>query len=161
MTLETPLERLQEVAIAVAMRESLWLYPVVETAHILGFIVLVGAVVMFDLRVLGLSDRLPVRKLGAHLLPWSAASLILVVPTGLLMFLADAAALVSNPAFILKMVLLLCAGANAAAFHLGAYRSVATWDMGMPSPPAARLHATVSLLLWIAIVGCGRAIAYV
>lgn len=161
MTPETPLERLQDVAVAAAMRDSLWLYPAVETAHILGFIVLVGAVLMFDLRVLGVSKRVPVRLLAGHLLPWSVASLIVIVPAGLLMFLADAASLVGNPAFVLKMILLPCAGANAAAFHLGSYRSVASWDMGIPAPLAARLHAACSMVLWIGIVGCGRAIAYV
>jgi hypothetical protein len=158
---ETPLERLQEVALAVAMSESLWLYPVVETAHVLGFVVLVGAVLMFDLRLLGVSRRIPVRLLAGHLLPWSLASLIAVVPAGLLLFLADAASLVANPALVLKIVLLLCVGANAAAFHLGPYRTVADWDMGAPAPGAARLHALLSIALWISLVACGRAIAYV
>lgn len=160
MTPETPLERLQHVALAAAMRDSLWLYPAVETAHILGFIVLVGAVLMFDLRLLGMSRRIPVRLLAAHLLPWSVASLIVVVPAGLLMFLADAASLVDNRAFVLKMTLLLCAGANAAAFHFGPYRSVADWDMGTSAPGRAKLHALLSMLLWTSIVTCGRAIAY-
>jgi hypothetical protein len=158
---ETPLERLQEVGIAVAMRESLWLYPVVETLHILGFIVLVGSVVMFDLRLLGLSRRIPVRLLAAHLLPWSLASLALIVPAGLLLFLTDADSLVSNRAFIIKMVLLMAAVGNAIAFHLGPFRTAANWDITLPAPPRARLHAVVSLLIWTAVVTCGRAIAYV
>ncbi len=157
----TVFELLEGVSIAVAMRDSLWLYPIVETAHILGFIVLVGAVLMFDLRVLGASKRIPVRLLAGHLLTGSAASLAVVIPAGLLMFLADAGSIAGNPAFILKMALLLCAGANAAAFHLGPYRSVASWDMGTPAPAAAKLHAALSMLLWVSIATCGRAIAYV
>ena len=155
------LVRLQEVGVAVAMRDSEWLYPAVETIHILGFIILVGAVAMFDLRVLGISRRIPVRLLAAHLLPWSVASLVLVVPAGLLMFLADAAALIDNPAFVLKMTLLLLAVANALSFHLGPFRSVAAWDSNIPAPAAARAHALLSLVLWIMIVACGRGIAYV
>jgi hypothetical protein len=158
---QTPLERLQEVGIAVAMRESLWLYPVVETLHILGFIVLVGSAVMFDLRLLGLSRRIPVRLLAAHLLPWSLASLALIVPAGLLLFLTDAGTLVSNRAFILKMLLLMAAAGNAIAFHLGPLRSAAAWDITVPAPPRARVHAALSLLIWAAVVTCGRAIAYV
>jgi hypothetical protein len=161
LTPETPLERLQDVAIAVTMRDSLWLYPLVETAHILGFIVLVGAVAMFDLRVLGLSKRIPVRLLAAHLLPWSLAALIVIVPAGFLMFLADAAAMVSNRAFVLKMILLCLAAGNATAFHLGPFRSATDWDTNVPSPVSARMHAVASLLLWAGIVACGRAIAYV
>lgn len=161
MTPESPLERLQEIGIAAAMRDSLWLYPVVETLHILGFVILVGAVVMFDLRLLGVSSRMPVRMLAQHLLPWSLAALVLVIPAGLLLFLTDAAAIIGNPAFTLKMLLLFLVAANAVAFHLGPFRTVLTWDVHVPVPRAARFHAVVSLLLWAAIIACGRAIAYV
>ena len=67
--------------LAQALREGAWLYPAVETLHIIGFTVLVGAVAMFDLRVLGFGRQLPVRALARHLLPWSAGSMLLVVPT--------------------------------------------------------------------------------
>ncbi|HVE66313.1 MAG TPA: hypothetical protein VNC59_07005, partial [Thermoanaerobaculia bacterium] len=77
---------LERTPFAAAMRESLWLYPTVETAHIVGFVVLVGAAAMFDLRLLGFSRHLPVDGTARHLLPWSRASLLLVVPTGLLLF---------------------------------------------------------------------------
>lgn len=59
---------LAETALAQAMRGWLWLYPIVEIIHIIGFVILVGAVLMFDLRVLGLSKNIPVRALGKHLL---------------------------------------------------------------------------------------------
>jgi hypothetical protein len=161
LTPETPLQQLEQVGIAVAMRDSLWLYPTVQTVHILGFVLLVGAVVLFDLRLLGVSKRVSVRLLAGHLLPWAVLSLLLIVPAGLLMFLADASALVSNPAFVLKMCLLMVAAFNAAAFHLGPYRSASAWDTNVPAPRAAKFHALVSIALWSAIVICGRAIAYV
>jgi hypothetical protein len=161
LTPESPIERLQEIGIAAAMRESLWLYPFVEILHILGFVVLVGAVVMFDLRLLGFSSRIPVRMLAGHLLPWSLGSLIVVVPAGLLLFLTDAAAIISNPAFTLKILLLFTVAGNALAFHLGPFRTVVTWDVHTPAPRSARFHATISLLLWASIIACGRSIAYV
>ncbi|HUF20851.1 MAG TPA: DUF6644 family protein [Burkholderiales bacterium] len=161
MTPESPIERLQEIGIAAAMRDSLWLYPFVEILHILGFVVLVGSVVMFDLRLLGVSSRIPVRMLAGHLLPWSLGSLIVVLPAGLLLFLTDAAAIISNPAFTLKILLLFVVAGNALAFHLGPFRTVVTWDVHTPAPHAARFHATLSLLLWISIIACGRSIAYV
>ena len=161
LTPETPIERLQEVGIAIAMRESLWLYPAVQTLHIFGFAVLVGSIVMFDLRLLGLSKRIPVRLLAAHLLPWSLGSLILVVPAGLLLFLTDAGSLISNRAFVLKMLLLTGAAINATAFHLGVFRAAAAWDITLPAPAAAKVHAVISLLIWAAVLTCGRAIAYV
>src|SRR5688572_17041555 len=82
--------------LAQAMREHAWLYPIVETLHIIGFTVLVGAVAMFDLRVLGFGRQLPAKALGRHLLPWSAGSMLLVLPTGVLLFVADPLALLAN-----------------------------------------------------------------
>lgn len=154
------LHALEQGGVGEAMRNSMWLYPVVETVHIVGFIILVGSVLMFDLRVLGLSRQVPVRMLAAHLLPWGATALVLIVPAGLLMFASDASTLVGNRAFVLKMMLLMLAGTNAAAFHLGTFRTARNWDQGVTAPLPARLHAGASLLLWLAIVTCGRMIAY-
>jgi hypothetical protein len=77
---------LESTALATAMRHWLWLYPIVEIVHIAGFVVLVGGAAMFDLRLLGVSRRFPVTGMARHLLPWARASLVLVVPTGLMMF---------------------------------------------------------------------------
>ena len=152
---------LEGLAIARAMRESLWLYPSVEIVHILGFVTLVGAVAMFDLRVLGLSKSIPVRALARHLLPWSVGALLFIVPSGMLMFTAHAGDFLGNRAFQLKMALLLGAGMNAAIFHTGPYRSVASWDTNAIAPAGARASAAVSLALWISIICCGRLLAYV
>jgi hypothetical protein len=146
--------------VGAAMRDGVWLYPLVETVHIVGFSVLVGAVAMFDLRVLGFARQLPVRALGAHLLPWATGSLLLIVPAGLLLFASAPGDFIANPTFALKLALIASAGINAALFHLGAYRRVAAWDTGMAAPPLARAHALLSLLLWIAVIGCGRLLAY-
>jgi len=144
-----------------AMRHDLWLYPIVEIIHITGFVTLVGSIIVLDLRLLGLSRALPVRQLAYHVLPWSAGALLLIVPTGLLMFIAHAGDFISNPAFITKMSLLFCASLNAAVFHAGVFRTVATWNTDAVAPPAARLHAALSLLIWIGVLACGRLLAYV
>ena len=155
-----PLSALEQLPVAAAMRQWLWLYPGVEIVHILGFVVLVGSIAMFDLRLLGCSRSLPVPALARHLLPWTVGALALIVPSGLLMFTAHASDFVANRVFLLKMGLLFAAGLNAAAFHLGPYRSVARWEREQPAPPAARLHAGLSLALWTAIIACGRLLAY-
>jgi hypothetical protein len=144
---------------ALAMRANAWLYPAVEILHIAGFAVLVGAVAMFDLRVLGLGRDLPVRALARHLLPWSAGSMLLVVPTGLLLFAAEAPDLAVNPVFLLKLGLIGVAGLNALVFHAGPYRAAEGWQGR--APPRACLHALLSLLLWLAVIACGRLLAYV
>lgn len=147
--------------LAELMRTHLWLYPAVEIVHIAGFVVLVGGVTLFDLRVLGFARRLPVAALGRHLLPWSVASLGLVVPAGLLLFSADPQSLLDNPAFQLKLALIACAGVNALLFHIGPYRTVGGWSVDATAPARARVQALLSLLLWLAIISCGRLIAYV
>lgn len=157
----SPLAAIEQLPLAVAMRHDLWLYPVVEIVHIVGFVVLVGGIVVLDLRLLGLSKALPVRLLARHVLPWSLGALLLIVPSGLLMFIAHAGDFVGNTAFIIKMVLLLCAGANAAAFHAGVFRGAAAWDIAADVPRAAKLHALASLLIWAGVLACGRLLAYV
>jgi hypothetical protein len=151
---------LEEGGIGSAMRDSLWLFPAVETVHIVGFAILVGAIIAFDLRILGISKRISVRLLARHLLPWSLAALLLIVPTGVMMFASEASDLVSNRAFVIKMLLLMLAGANAAAFHLGSFRDAELWDQNTSSPPGAKLHALASIVIWVGVITCGRFIAY-
>jgi uncharacterized protein DUF6644 len=151
---------LETSAVAVAMRQWTWLYPAVEIGHILGFVLVVGAAVMFDLRLLGLSRRLPVSVLAWHLLPWSWAGLLLVIPSGLLMFTAHATEMAANPAFRLKLTLLACAGVNALLFERRTFQSVAGWDQEVTVPLTARAAAVASLLLWAGVISCGRLLAY-
>ena len=155
-----PSGSIEALAIAKAMRENLWLYPAVEIVHIVGFVTLVGSVVMFDLRVLGLSKQISVRALARHLLPWSVAALALIVPTGLMMFAAHATDFISNRAFQVKMGLLLAAGINAAIFHTGPYQGVAAWDTHATAPLGARASVALSIAIWLGIISCGRLLAY-
>ena len=156
----TTLGWVEQTALATAMRQELWLYPAVEILHIWGFVVLVGSVAMLDLRLFGLSPRVSVLQLSRHLLPWTWGALLVIVPTGLLMFVAHADEFIANRAFAVKLALILAAGINAAAFHLGPFRSVAAWDGGVPTPAAAKLHAVLSLLIWMGVISCGRLLAY-
>lgn len=156
-----PLAAIERLPLAVAMRQELWLYPAVEIVHILGFVTLVGSIIVFDLRLLGLSRELPVRALARHVLPWSIGALLLIVPSGLLMFIAHASDLVGNTAFVTKLSLLFCAATNAAVFHAGVFRGAADWDAGATVPGIAKLHAIISLLVWISVLACGRLLAYV
>jgi hypothetical protein len=151
---------LEGSALSRAMRESLWMYPIVEIVHIVGFVLLVGSVAMFDFRILGLSKGLPVQRLGRHLLRWSLASLLLIVPAGLMMFSAHPQDFIGNRIFLIKMLLIVSAAVNAAMFHMGSYRSVGEWDTLVPAPFSAKLHAGLSLLIWVSVISCGRLLAY-
>lgn len=143
-----------------AMRYGLWLYPIVEIVHIIGFSILVGSVFMFDLRLLGASRSVSVDALGKQLLPWSVASLGLIVPAGLMLFSAHPHELVDNSIFILKLGLIIAAGVNALLFHKGIFRTVDNWKNSGIIPGRAKVHAVISLTLWASVISCGRLLAY-
>ena len=160
----TPMGAIEASSLAVAMRQWLWLYPSVEIVHIAGIGLLFGSIAVFDLRLLGLSKSIPVRSLANHVLPWTAASFVLIVPSGLMMFTAHASDFIQSGGFVLKMGLILAAGLNAALFHTITFRTADVWDSEemrkLPPPPSARLAGALSLLLWILVIACGRLLAY-
>lgn len=151
---------LETTGLAEAMRQWLWLYPIVEILHIAGFVLLVGSVVMFDLRLLGVSREIGVRALARYLLPWSVAGLVIVIPTGTTMFITHATDLASNPAFLLKLTLIAASGGNAFFFHRGPYRSAAVWEYQHDAPRSAKASAILSMVLWASVISCGRLLAY-
>ncbi len=154
------LEWLHTTPLALAMRQSEWLYPAVEILHILGFCALVGAAGLFDLRLLGLSKQIPVQQMAAHLLPVAWAGFALAVPSGFLLLLPEAKSIGVSPIFLSKMALIGLAGLNAWVFHTRIGRSVQRWNQGAKPPIAARLAALFSLAIWIAVIALGRLIAY-
>ena len=156
----SPMGAIEMSALAVAMRQWLWLYPIVEIVHLAGIALLVGSIAMLDLRSLGLSRSVPVRRFAAHILPWSAGAFLLIVPSGLMMFVAHAGDFIQSEVFVLKLSLILAAGVNAAVFHASVYRGAAHWDVERMPPPAARLAAGLSLALWVSVIACGRLLAY-
>lgn len=159
-----PLGALEASALGRAMREWLWLYPSVEIVHIVGIGLLFGSIAVLDLRLLGLSRNIPVRQLARHVLPWTAGSFLLIVPSGLLMFTAHATEFIQSNVFVIKMLLILAAGLNAALFHAVTFRTADVWDAEdmrkLPPPPSARASAAISLVFWIAVIACGRLLAY-
>jgi hypothetical protein len=157
----TAMGAIESSALGRAMREWLWLYPSVEIVHICGVALLVGSIAVLDLRLLGFSRNLSVRTLAAHTLPWTLGSFLLILPSGLMMFVAHAGDLIASPVFALKVCLIMAAGINAGVFHAGVFRGAAQWDVDAMPPAAARAAAVLSLLLWISVIACGRLLAYV
>ena len=160
----TPAGAIEASSLGQAMRQWLWLYPGVEIVHITGIALLFGSIAVLDLRLLGFSRTLSVKELARHVLPWTAASFALIVPSGLMMFTAHASELIQSGVFVLKMCLILAAGLNAALFHAITFRTADVWDSEemrrLPPPPSARLAGALSLLLWICVIACGRLLAY-
>jgi hypothetical protein len=129
-----------------------WAYPALEVVHILGIALLLGNLVLLELRVFGLGAALPVADLARLGLSLAAVGFSATAASGLLMFATQPADLLANRAFTLKMLLLFAAGSNAAFFHLRG--SLQRLDA------TARATLLLSTLLWVAIVACGRWIAY-
>lgn len=123
-----------------------------EVAHLIGVSLILGNLVLVELRVLGLGKALPVSPLLRLALPVVMIGAILCVMTGLLMFASQASELLANRLFTFKMILLALAASNAVWFHLRG--SVDKLDA------LARLSASISLALWLSILGLGRWIAY-
>lgn len=143
------------------LRSSLWLYPAVETLHITGFALLVGSIVAFDLRLLTAERGFDVERWVRLLIPVSACGLILAMAMGFLLFTTEATAYARNPLFLAKMALLVLALVNVAWFHGGPYRVRKTIGLSVGVPPAMRASAALSMAGWVAILACGRLIAYV
>jgi len=155
------LEWLASTHYSVALHESLYMYPLVESTHVLALTWFVGLAVILDLRLLGLTLRqVPVSEVTRRLLPWTKAGFAVMIITGLLLFYAIPVRNYQNIFFRIKVVMLILAGINVWVFHNRTERSVAQWDMDPVTPRGARIAAIVSLTLWAGIVVAGRMIAY-
>jgi hypothetical protein len=146
---------------ATAIHQSLWLFPMLETAHLFGIVSLVGATSALDLRLIGLTMKgEPVSRIARRLLPWAWAGLTIQVVTGFCLFASEATRCFDNKAFRIKMVMLVLAGLNALIFHQTVYRRVARWDEAPATPLGAKFAGCCSILLWFGIVAAGRWIAF-
>ena len=135
------------------LQSSAWAYPALEVVHLAGIALLLGNLVLLELRVFGLGVALPVRALARLSLALAAVGFGLAALSGLLMFASQPAELLANRAFTLKMLLLLAAACNAGWFH--GRGSLERLD-GL-----ARAQMLLSTLIWLAVLVCGRWIAYV
>jgi len=132
-----------------------WIFPAIQSLHFIGFALSIGTIAIVDLRLLGLGMRRQApAELAADLAPWTLAGIAVMLITGPLMFSTDAVAYHFNPSFQFKMLCLMLA----LLFHFTLHRRAVHPD----TPPiAAKLAAVTSLLLWTAVVGGGRMIAFI
>ena len=153
---------LEESPLGLAITESEWLFPAIETLHVLALALVFGSIAMLDLRLLGVSNRdRGVVQLAEDTLPWTWSAFVVAAITGALMFVSAATSYYDNLPFRIKLVLLALAGLNMAIFHFTAYRAAHDWNFTFPTPQAARIAASLSLLFWIGVVVAGRWIGFV
>ena len=147
---------------SVALRESLYGFPVLLTAHVLAICLFLGLVIMMDLRLIGIGNRhLSFSDLQRALFPWQMLGMALASITGIALFYAQPLHYYGKGFFWLKMALMIVAAINALAFHNTTYRSVGVWDRPAGVPPAAAKAAgVISLVVWGSVLVFGRLVAY-
>ena len=152
---------LQHTPLATTVTESDWLFPVIEGSHILALPISVGMIVIFDLRLLGLAFHgSPQAKILTEFARWSKFGFPVMFVTGLLLFITQAGKAYGNAFFRIKLILLVLLAINAALYQVFLYPKMAQWDLDGRTPVGARLCAAFSLAGWIAVIVCGRTMAY-
>lgn len=154
-------ESIEYSPMGISIAESLWAFPMVETVHVMALVTVLGTLLVMDLRMLGwASTAVPIRKVSEDTLKWTWMAFVLAAITGTILWVSKAHSYMINPYFLTKMGLMAVAGLNMLFFHFVTYKTVDQWDT-LASPPAAvKLSAALSLVLWIVIVFCGRAIGF-
>jgi len=155
------LASLEASNLATRIRESLYLFPLIEATHVIGLTMVFGTIAIVDLRLLGIaSTGRPFSRIASDIMKWTWAAFALTVMTGLLMFTTNAAVYYDNVYFRAKMMMLVCAGINILIFERTAARSMQRWDKDPAAPLAGKTVAVVSLVVWISIIFLGRWIGF-
>jgi hypothetical protein len=155
------LEQLYNSGLAGTIRESLYLFPLIESFHVIGLTMVFGTIAIMDLRMLGLaSTSRPFSRVKSDILKWTWVAFVLTVVTGLLMFITNAPAYFANLHFRLKMLSIALAGLNMVVFEWTTGRAVRRWDTDRSAPAAGKLAGALSILLWIGVIFFGRWIGF-
>lgn len=161
MNIDAFLKLVEASRFAVTIRDSIWMFPILESVHVISFTLVVGTIAIIDLRLLGLaSARRSFRLMASDILKWTWGAFVLAVATGLTMFTTNAQIYYHNPFFRTKMLLLVLAGVNMAFFEMTAGRTIHSWDQAASAPRAGKAAAVLSLAIWISIIFMGRIIGF-
>ena len=154
-------EWLESTPWSIALHESLYAYPLIETTHVLSLMLFVGSVVFVDARLLGWTLRdVPVSTVTARLLPWTAAGFVVATVTGALLFYAIPVRTYLSIFFRIKAAMLVVGGLNALLFHRRVHSREVSWDADPVPPLRARVTGAVSMFTWATVIVTGRMIAY-
>jgi len=161
MSIPEILAALEASQLSGRIRDSLYLFPLIESFHVLGLTMVFGTIAIVDLRLLGwASTRRPFSRVALDVLNWTWLAFALTVATGVLMFITNAGVYYHNLSFRLKMGMLVLSGINMLVFKQTAARSIGRWDRERSAPPVGRTVAAVSLIVWISVIFLGRWIGF-
>jgi hypothetical protein len=153
---------LSQTPISMTFQTVEWVIPMVQSVHILAIAIVMSSVVMVDLRLMGLMGHTQsISGLTRRFLPWVWWSLLVLLVSGAVLITAEPRRDLLNPVFQIKMALLLVAMTVTVVFQLTVSRNMEIWDLSPEKRTGAWVTAVLSLLVWTAIIGCGRWIAYV
>lgn len=148
-------------AVGDAIRENDLLFPTIESVHVVAICLVVGSILVLDLRLLGVASlQRPVSRLTAAILPVTWGAFAIAATSGFLLFISNATKYLANGYFVAKMFLIAAAGINMLVFHWVSARDLPQWEQDASPPLRARLAGALSILLWIAVVACGRWIGF-
>ena len=154
-------ESIEYSELGITIAESTWMFPTLETLHVIALVTVLGMIAIVDLRLIGVSSRaLAVTKLSKDTLPWVWGAFGLAALTGGLLFISKASSYMINPYFLWKMGMLVLAGMNMMYFHFFTYRTVEHWDLDPSVPLGAKVAGGLSLVFWLLVVFFGRAIGF-
>ena len=161
MDIDAILKSLEASGLATGIRDSLFLFPMIESTHVIGLSLVFGTIAIIDLRLLGIaSARRSFRQMASDILKWTWGAFAVTVLTGSLMFITNASVYYHNLYFRMKMLLLVLTGINMLVFELTAGRTIHGWDEAPAAPRAGRTVAALSLAMWIGIICMGRLIGF-
>lgn len=161
MTLLESFQWLQDMPFATALRESVYMFPLLEGTHLLGLALSAGLIIFTDLRLVGVWFRhVPVPDILQQLRPWVLGGFVATLVSGIVLFWAEAASMITNPAFLLKFVFILLAGINALIFEAKFGQHVTEWSNQLAFPTGVKFAGWTSLTLWVGVIAFGRLIPY-
>lgn len=161
MDIAAILRWLEATSLATRIRDSLYVFPLLEAAHVIGLALVVGTIAVIDLRLLGVaSTERPFQRMASDILKWTWGAFALTALTGSLMFLTNASVYYHNFYFRSKMLLLVFAGVNMLSFELTLGRQAHRWDTAASAPRAGKAVAALSIVIWISVIFAGRLIGF-
>jgi len=162
MSLTALFQWLHDTGFSIWLRDSTWTEPIIETIHVLSLTLFFGFAVLLDSRLLGLTmKRRRISEVLGQLNPWLITGFVIMTVSGILLFMGDPVSFYQTAFFKVKIILIVVAGLNVLIFNSTIGGKMETWDLALPTPPRAKAAAVLSLLLWVAVIAAGRAIAYV
>jgi len=146
---------------SIALHESLYLYPWIESSHVLFICFFFGTLLFVDLRLTGkVFTNLSISEMNKGILPLTIIGFCLMTLTGLLLFYAIPVRNYQNIFFRIKILLIIIAGLNALFFHRRMSKEAKKWDKDSFIPKSMKASAIASLFTWSLVIISGRLIAY-